>query len=177
MQIFTKGMVQVGSKGVRKLQHTIQSKTSPKPHFPTMSSSLLKSLSCPCSKIRQLITVSRSRKRRKALKKSTVKDQASSGKESTGHCRNCTLNFWSRKIPWRRKRQPFPVFLQGEPVDRGTWQAAAHGLTKSRTRLSNGITTTVKDQQFVCVTLILLMVLVYTLDRNNHMLWLLITNN
>ena len=87
----------MGSKGVRKLQHTIQSKTSPKPHFPTMSSSLLKSLSCPCSKIRQLITVSRSRKRRKALKKSTVKDQASSGKESTGHCRNCTLNSWSRK--------------------------------------------------------------------------------
>ena len=52
MQIFTRDMVQVRSKGGRKLQHAIQSKTSPKPHFPTISSSLLKSLIYPGSKIK-----------------------------------------------------------------------------------------------------------------------------
>ena len=34
------------------------------------------------------------------------------------------------KIPWRRKWQPTPVFCLGNPVDRGTWQAAVHGVSK-----------------------------------------------
>ena len=39
-----------------------------------------------------------------------------SGKESTYYCRRrrCRLNPWVRKIPWRRKWQPTPVFLPGE---------------------------------------------------------------
>ena len=40
-----------------------------------------------------------------------------SGKESTCHCRRgkrCGFNPWAEKIPWRRTRQPFPVFLPGE---------------------------------------------------------------
>ena len=32
-----------------------------------------------------------------------------------------------RKIPWRRKWQPAPVFL-GNPLDRGAWWATVHGV-------------------------------------------------
>ena len=37
-----------------------------------------------------------------------------SGKESACQCRRCRFNPWVRKIPWRRKWQPTPVFLPGE---------------------------------------------------------------
>ena len=40
-----------------------------------------------------------------------------SGKESTRQCRRCKrheFDSWLRKIPWRRARQPTPVFLTGE---------------------------------------------------------------
>ena len=40
-----------------------------------------------------------------------------SGKESACQCRRhkkCRLDPWVGKIPWRRKRQPTPVFLPGE---------------------------------------------------------------
>jgi len=41
----------------------------------------------------------------------------SSSKESTCQCRRFErykFDFWVRKIPWRRKWQPTPVFLPGE---------------------------------------------------------------
>ena len=44
-----------------------------------------------------------------------------SGKESTCQCRRCKrhgLDPWVRKIPWRRKWQPTPVFLPGESHER-----------------------------------------------------------
>ena len=42
------------------------------------------------------------------------------------------------KIPWRVKWKPTPVFLPGNP-DRGDWRrATVHGVTKSRTQLSDG---------------------------------------
>ena len=37
-----------------------------------------------------------------------------SGKESACQCRRLKFNPWVRKIPWRRKWQPTPVFLPGE---------------------------------------------------------------
>ena len=37
-----------------------------------------------------------------------------SGKESTCQCRRCMFDPWIRKIPWRRKWQPTPVFLPGK---------------------------------------------------------------
>ena len=40
-----------------------------------------------------------------------------SGKEFAGQCRSSrrpSFNPWIRKIPWRRKWQPIPVFLPGE---------------------------------------------------------------
>ena len=38
------------------------------------------------------------------------------GKESTCQCRRQIYGFnpWVRKIPWRRKRQPTPIFLHGK---------------------------------------------------------------
>ena len=42
---------------------------------------------------------------------------------------------WVGKIPWRRARQPTPVFLPGEPHGRGAWRAAVRGVARSGTRL------------------------------------------
>ena len=48
---------------------------------------------------------------------------------------------WVRKIPWRRKWQPTPVFLLGNPMDRGAWRVTVHGVAKSQTWLSNWVHT------------------------------------
>ena len=37
-----------------------------------------------------------------------------SGNESTCQCRRCGFDPWVRKIPWRRKWQPTPVFSPGK---------------------------------------------------------------
>ena len=37
-----------------------------------------------------------------------------SGKEYAWQCRRCKFDPWVRKIPWRRKRPPTPVFLPGK---------------------------------------------------------------
>ena len=44
---------------------------------------------------------------------------------------------WVGKIPWSRKWQLTPVFLHGNSMDRGAWQAAVHWVTNSRTQLAN----------------------------------------
>ena len=45
---------------------------------------------------------------------------------------------WFRKIPWKRKWQPTPVFLpEKNPMDRGAWWATVHRVTKSWTRLGD----------------------------------------
>ena len=38
-----------------------------------------------------------------------------SGKRSACQCRRYRFDPWVRKIPWRRKQQPTPLFLPGEP--------------------------------------------------------------
>ena len=41
---------------------------------------------------------------------------------------------WVEKIPWKREWQHIPVFMPGEnSLDRGTWQATVHKVTKSQT--------------------------------------------
>ena len=40
-----------------------------------------------------------------------------------------------RKIPWRRKQQPTPVFMPGKSQDGGAWPATVQGVTKSQTQL------------------------------------------
>ena len=48
------------------------------------------------------------------------------------------MDSWVRKIPWRRKWYPTPVFLPGNPMDRGVWRATVLRVAKSLTRLSTG---------------------------------------
>ena len=62
-----------------------------------------------------------------------------SGKRSDCWCRRCKrlrFSLWGRKIPWKRKWQPTPVFLLGKFNGRGDWQATAHRVAKSQTPLS-----------------------------------------
>ena len=59
-----------------------------------------------------------------------------SGKESTCQGRTPGFNPWVRKIPWKRKWQPTPIFLPGKSLDRGAWWATyspCMGLQKSQT--------------------------------------------
>ena len=58
-----------------------------------------------------------------------------SGKEPPCQCRRRRLDPWVRKIPWRRKYQPTPVFLLEIPTDGGAWRAAYRGVAKSQTPL------------------------------------------
>ena len=58
-----------------------------------------------------------------------------SGKESTCQCRRHRLDPWVRKIPWKRKWQPTPVFLLGKSHGQrsliyGPWspKRLGHGL-------------------------------------------------
>ena len=53
------------------------------------------------------------------------------GKESTCQSRRWGFNPWVGKIPWRRARQPTPVFLPGELHGQRSWQATVHGISKS----------------------------------------------
>ena len=58
-----------------------------------------------------------------------------SGKESACQYRRHRrheFNPWVRRIPWRRKWQPTRLFLPENPMDRGAWQATAHGVLKSQ---------------------------------------------
>ena len=60
------------------------------------------------------------------------------GKESAYQCRRCRrpgFNCWVRKISWRSKWQPTPVFCLENPMDRGAWQAIVYGVAKSLTQL------------------------------------------
>ena len=60
------------------------------------------------------------------------------GKKSVQYRRHRRLEFdpWVGKIPWRRKWQPTPVLLPGNPMDREAWWVTFHGVAKSQTRLS-----------------------------------------
>ena len=60
------------------------------------------------------------------------------GKKPTCQCRRLGFDPWVGSIPWRRKWQPNPLQYSclENPMDRGVWWAAAHGVTKSQTRLS-----------------------------------------
>ena len=54
-----------------------------------------------------------------------------SGKEPIYQCRQherLGLHPWVRKIPWRRKWQPTPIFFLENPTDRGAWWATVYGV-------------------------------------------------
>ena len=44
---------------------------------------------------------------------------------------------WIGKIPWRREWYPLQYSCPENPMDRGPWWATVHGVTESRTSLSN----------------------------------------
>ena len=51
---------------------------------------------------------------------------------------NVTLGLHpSNTLNWRRQWHPTPELLPGNPMDGGAWWAAVHGVSKSRTRLSD----------------------------------------
>ena len=52
-------------------------------------------------------------------------------------CRRPGFYFWVRKIPWRRKWQPTPVFLPGESHGQGSLAHYSLWGSKSQTWLSN----------------------------------------
>ena len=59
-------------------------------------------------------------------------------KEPACQCRRykrCGFDPWVKKIPWRRKWQPTPVFYLENSMDRRDWQAIAHGVSKTLTWL------------------------------------------
>ena len=60
-----------------------------------------------------------------------------SGKESAYQCRRRRFDPWVRKIPWRSKWQPIPIYLPGKPMDRGAWWAIVMGLQKDTTEQLN----------------------------------------
>ena len=53
-----------------------------------------------------------------------------SGKESACQWRRRGFDPWVRKIPWRRKWQPTPVFLPQNPENKGAWRATIHRVVK-----------------------------------------------
>ena len=59
-------------------------------------------------------------------------------KKSACHCRRHKrrgFDPWIRKIPWRRKRQPTPVFLPGESHGHNSLAGYGPWVTKSQTQL------------------------------------------
>ena len=53
-----------------------------------------------------------------------------SGKEPICRGRRCGFDPWVRKIPWRRKWQPTPVFLPGESHGQRSLAATVYGVTE-----------------------------------------------
>ena len=58
-----------------------------------------------------------------------------SSKEPASQRRKCGFHPGVGKIPWRRKWRQYSCL--GSPMDRGSWQATVHGVTKSWTRLKD----------------------------------------
>ena len=57
-------------------------------------------------------------------------------KNLLAHVRDVGLIPKSGSFPWRRKQQPTQYSCPENPMDRGAWWAAVHGVAKNRTQLS-----------------------------------------
>ena len=53
-----------------------------------------------------------------------------SGKKPTYQCRKCELDPWVGKIPWRKERQPTPIFLLESPWTEEPGRLPDHGDAK-----------------------------------------------
>ena len=58
-----------------------------------------------------------------------------SSKEPACPCGRRRFNPWVRKIPWRRRWPPTPVFFPGK--FQGAWRTTVHGVAESQTWLSD----------------------------------------
>ena len=65
-------------------------------------------------------------------------------KESLCRYRRCEFDPWVRKIPWRRKWQPTPVFLSGKSRGQRSLAATVHG---SHQRVGHDLVTKTLQQQ------------------------------
>ena len=52
-------------------------------------------------------------------------------------CRRHRFNLWVRKVLWKKKWQPTPIFLPGKSMDRGALRATVHRVVKSQTLLKD----------------------------------------
>ena len=52
-------------------------------------------------------------------------------------CWRCGFNPWVREILWRGNEYLLQYFYQKNPMDRGAWWAAVHGVAKSQTQQSD----------------------------------------
>ena len=59
---------------------------------------------------------------------------------NAGDARDTVLIPGSERSPRVGNGHPLQYFCLGNPIDRGAWQAAAHGIAKSRTQLSESTT-------------------------------------
>ena len=104
------------------------------------------------------------------------------GKEATCQCkRHWRHKFdpWVRKLPWRRKWQPTPVFVPGESHEQRSLAGYVHGVIKSQTQLSTHTLTwhvsyNIRDLQyvqfssfFVCANLLYTLLLHYCILQIN----------
>ena len=88
------------------------------------------------------------------------------GKESACQCKRHGFDLWVKKIPWRGKWQPSPVFLPGKSSG---WRSLANyspWVAKSRTRLSD-FTFTLCDSIILLFNLILLTMLIRLLNQTS----------
>ena len=60
-------------------------------------------------------------------------------KESACHCRRCRFDPWVRKIPWRRKWQPTPVFPPGKSHGQWSLQSMAGYSSWGRKRVRRNL--------------------------------------
>ena len=60
-----------------------------------------------------------------------------SGKESACQCKRHGFNCGSGRSPGEGNGNPLQYSCLGNPIDRRPWQARVHGVSKSRTQLSN----------------------------------------
>ena len=58
------------------------------------------------------------------------------GKEPTCRCKRRGFHPWVWNIPCRRKWQPTPIFLPGEPLGQRRLMSTVHGVTNSRSLLT-----------------------------------------
>ena len=66
-------------------------------------------------------------------------------------CRGPGFDPWVRKVHWRRKWQPTIYPCLENLMDRGIWQATVHGVSKSRTELSDLLSLYVLRGFRICV--------------------------